>query len=439
MTRFVDFQRIRLVGGSSDLEGRLEIYHNGQYGTVCDDDWDLNDAIVVCRELGHKAAIEAVDSARFGAGAGNIWLNNVQCTGYEARLQDCPKSGWDANSQCGHHEDAGVRCTDTTVRLVGGTTPYEGRLEVFHEGQWGTICDDSWDPVDANVACAQLGYTGADKILNTSLSYGARTGLILMDGVKCTGQESQLEECQFRGWGVHDCLHSEDVGIRCSNVTKFSSNSVKLFGGSDQSEGTVEVLHFGLWKGICDDNWDIQDAKVVCRQLGFQDAKQATKSQGGFSLLYWMDEVDCSGSEGAIEECAFDGWGKVDCGLGEGAGVVCSNDEGSHTDLGIILVPTIILSATVLVTAFLVCWTKHAKRRTTSSHTNTSISYSAETQSTSVGTAGRYSEKSESLFACPQLFVETPEPPSYGDAIGMPVPQPLTPIETTESELSSPL
>ena len=102
---------------------------------------------------------------------------------------------------------------------------------------------------------------------------------------------------------------------------------MRLFGGSSSNEGVVEVLHNGKWKGICDDSWDDRDATVVCRQLGFHDAEHATKSQGGYSLVYWMDEVDCSGSEDAIEKCPFSGWGNVGCGLGKGAGVVCSESH----------------------------------------------------------------------------------------------------------------
>lgn len=95
------------------MEGRVEIYHNGQYGTVCDDVWDLQDATVVCRQLGYEAAQEAVSSAGFGEGKGTIWLDTVQCTGYEARLEDCHKSLWGVHD-CEHAEDAGVRCIAST-------------------------------------------------------------------------------------------------------------------------------------------------------------------------------------------------------------------------------------------------------------------------------------------------------------------------------------
>lgn len=72
---------VRLVNGQMPNEGRLEIFANGFWGTVCDRGWDTKDAAVVCRELGFGPAIEATSGARFGQGTGAIALSNVQCDG----------------------------------------------------------------------------------------------------------------------------------------------------------------------------------------------------------------------------------------------------------------------------------------------------------------------------------------------------------------------
>ncbi|XP_026202920.1 scavenger receptor cysteine-rich type 1 protein M130-like isoform X2 [Anabas testudineus] len=103
--------QIRLSGsGSTQCSGRVEIYHNNIWGTVCDDSWDLNDTMVVCRELNCGTALDATQSAQFGEGTGQIWLDDVACSGNEWSLTECQHNGF-GNNNCGHSEDAGVICS----------------------------------------------------------------------------------------------------------------------------------------------------------------------------------------------------------------------------------------------------------------------------------------------------------------------------------------
>ena len=100
---------VHLFGGSNAMEGRVEIFYNGEWGTVCDDYWDLNDATVVCRQLGYADAVRASTGAEFGQGTGRIWRDNVNCGGTENRLSSCSASYWGSHN-CYHSDDAGVVC-----------------------------------------------------------------------------------------------------------------------------------------------------------------------------------------------------------------------------------------------------------------------------------------------------------------------------------------
>ena len=102
---------IRLVGGSSYNEGRVEVNYNGEWGTVCDDGWDNTDAGVVCRQLGFGPSGIAIGSAGFGQGSGPIWLDSVTCTGSESALANCGHLGVNVTKLCVHNKDAGVRCS----------------------------------------------------------------------------------------------------------------------------------------------------------------------------------------------------------------------------------------------------------------------------------------------------------------------------------------
>ena len=101
------------------------------------------------------------------------------------------------------------------VRLVDGVAgPNEGRVEVFHNDQWGTVCDDGWDVIDAGIVCQQLGYAGATSA-NGNAFFGLGVGPIWYDELACIGNETNLTECPSNTLGTHDCNHYEDAGAIC--------------------------------------------------------------------------------------------------------------------------------------------------------------------------------------------------------------------------------
>lgn len=103
---------VRLTGPTR-CSGRAEVYYNNVWGTVCDDGWDMKEAAVVCRQLGCGSALSAPIGAHFGQGTGQIWLDDMGCSGSEVSLSECSNPGFGTHS-CGHGEDASVTCGKKT-------------------------------------------------------------------------------------------------------------------------------------------------------------------------------------------------------------------------------------------------------------------------------------------------------------------------------------
>ncbi|XP_061088851.1 deleted in malignant brain tumors 1 protein-like isoform X2 [Conger conger] len=309
---------VRLVNGGSPCAGRVEVYHQGEWGTVCDDRWDMSDAGVVCRQLGCGDAVDALGEAHFGPGSGRIWMAYVYCSGSESSLKQCGSEGWGKHS-CNHGEDAGVICSE--VRLVGGTDLCSGRVEVHHGSSWGTVCDADFDQQDAEVFCRELG-CGAPKELRGAAVFGQGEGQVWAEEIQCRGNESQINFCPTAPSQNQSCSHGNDVGLVCSG-----REDVRLVNGGSPCAGRVEVYHRGEWGTVCDVGWDLKDAGVVCRQLGCGDAVDAL-GEGHFgpgSGRIWMIYVFCNGSESSLKQCGSAGWGENLCDHGEDAGVICSD------------------------------------------------------------------------------------------------------------------
>ncbi|XP_076082551.1 scavenger receptor class A member 5-like [Mytilus galloprovincialis] len=151
---------VRLSGGSKPTEGRVEVFHNGTWGTICDDMFDINDARVLCHTLGFSVA---------------------------------------------------------DLKLTDGMY---GTVLIRHNGVWGTVCDDGFDTNEARVICRMLGYPNQNALQLQGAKFGQGTGKIWMEDLGCGGGESSLFSCSFGGWGNHDCTHTEDAGVACGDSNR---------------------------------------------------------------------------------------------------------------------------------------------------------------------------------------------------------------------------
>ncbi|KAL4221648.1 Deleted in malignant brain tumors 1 [Mactra antiquata] len=374
---------IRLVDGDTYYRGRVEVYYQGQWGTICDDSFDHNDVKVICRMLGLYQGSSygvAYHGASFCPGSGPIMLDDLYCSGYEYDISQCRSNGWFSND-CGHGEDAGVDCyayiydslltttaplcnqpttydyhqtttSQVPIRLVDGDTYYRGRVEVYYQGQWGTICDDSFDHNDVKVICRMLGlYQGSSYgVAYQGASFCQGSGPIMLDDLHCSGYEYDISQCRSNGWFSNNCGHGEDAGVDCyayiydslltttaplcSQPTTYdyhqTTNSqvhVRLVGGS-YYYGRVEVYYQGRWGTICDDNFDHNDVKVICRMLGYYQGSDygvaypgAYYGEGYGPII--IDDLNCYGYESDITQCPSRTWNSNNCAHKEDVGINC--------------------------------------------------------------------------------------------------------------------
>ncbi|XP_067879352.1 deleted in malignant brain tumors 1 protein-like [Heterodontus francisci] len=351
-----DHMQLRLSDGGSPCAGRVEIYYYGTWGSVCDDSWDLADADVVCKQLGCGNALDLALPASCGPGSGPVWLDELNCSGNESFLWECTSASW-GKHDCSHKEDVRIMCSEhKELRLVNGKHRCEGRVEVFYNGSWGTVCSENLDGPVAEMICKQLQCGRLEFIRYGAGIFGEGTGPIWLDGMDCVSHESTLWQCQSDPWGKNECEHREDAGVVCSEarvqeeqphssgvcvreyggkrvLSPDSAQWLRLVGGNSNCSGRVEILCNKSWGTVCDDSWDLADANVVCRQLGCGSALLApggaTFSQG--NGVIWLDEMKCTGSESFLSDCPSSSPAQSDCDHKEDASVICSGHDLSPT------------------------------------------------------------------------------------------------------------
>uniref|UniRef100_A0AAR2K814 Lysyl oxidase homolog n=1 Tax=Pygocentrus nattereri TaxID=42514 RepID=A0AAR2K814_PYGNA len=355
-----DQLKFRLAGyPRKHNEGRVEVFYNGEWGSICDDDFTLSNAHVLCRHLGFVEALSWSHSAKYGAGTGKIWLDNVMCSGSEKSIEKCLSRGW-GNSDCTHEEDAGVVCKDERlpgfldsniiemqvdenrmeeIRLRPLSAAHaarmpvtEGVVEVKYKEGWSQICNIGWTIKNSRVICGMMGFPSEKITLKNFYNFI----MYKIHSVACTGNEAHLSTCtmEFSKNTSAPCIGGGPVVVSCVPGPQFAQgrgrknkpNHVRLKGGARAGEGRVEVLIGSEWGTVCDDLWNLLSASVVCRELGFGTAKEAltgARMGQGMGPIY-MNEVQCLGDEKSLRKCPHKSITAKDCKHMEDVSVKCN-------------------------------------------------------------------------------------------------------------------
>ncbi|KAH8380510.1 hypothetical protein KR009_011156, partial [Drosophila setifemur] len=318
-----------------------------------DEDWELYsnpNAKEVTPKL--SARSNFIDTCEFDCGNGKCIKKSQVCNGQR---------------NCANGKDE-MNCPppDYEVRLTGGESPHMGRIEVKANGQWCYVCDDKFGLKDADVVCRELGFhMGAQEVRGNSFYAPASQDFnYVMDEVECRGNETNLKDCSFKGWGVHNCGVDEVAGVICKvPVMKCPNNywlchtskecippafvcdntedcadksdeceavckapiQYRLEGGRSSNEGRLEVKYHGVWGSVCDDDFNLKNAQVACHSMGFYGPAKIEKNIFGIANgPIWLDQVMCFGNETALDKCNHWNWGEHNCNHTEDVALHCT-------------------------------------------------------------------------------------------------------------------
>ncbi|XP_019855766.1 PREDICTED: neurotrypsin-like isoform X1 [Amphimedon queenslandica] len=235
---------------SSYSAGIVQIYYftssssTNRWGNICyDSSFGSTEASVICNQLGYNGASSYGrdgSTSSYGTDSSATIIDDVSCSNSNyLTLQQCTLStSISTLSSCSLRTsyDAYVACHTTRIwnnpysgqiRLQGSTYSSYGRLEVYCNGQWGTVCDDTFGFTDARVACRQLGYSDYNSYSGNLA--GSSSQPIWLDRVYCSSSDSCLAYCEScPSSEYHDCTHSEDVALGCEFDTSRTDSTNTL-------------------------------------------------------------------------------------------------------------------------------------------------------------------------------------------------------------------
>ncbi|KAM9385750.1 scavenger receptor cysteine-rich type 1 protein M130-like [Pholidichthys leucotaenia] len=302
---------VRLLNGTSVCSGRLEVKSNQSWSSVCQADFDQQDAEVVCRELGCGSPL-LLRGTIYGDAEASVGTKEFQCGGNESALLDCRRSG-SARKSCSPGEAVGLTCSGRRgepVRLVGGDSRCGGTVEVKHLGEWRPVGGDGWTLKTAAVVCEHLD-------CGSAVSVGKRKESSERDVWQI------YPDCVQSGSSLRDCITSSWSSSSLQTVT--CSDSVRLLNGTSVCSGRLEVKSNQSWSSVCQADFDQQDAEVVCRELGCGPPSLLRGAlYGDVEAPVGTKEFQCGGNESALLDCRSSGSARKSCSPGEAVGLTCS-------------------------------------------------------------------------------------------------------------------
>ncbi|XP_067451833.1 scavenger receptor cysteine-rich type 1 protein M130-like [Thunnus thynnus] len=299
---------VRLVDGTSLCSGRLEVKSEQSWSSVCEADFDQQDAEVVCRELGCGAP-SVLQGALYGELEAPMWTKEFQCGGHESALLDCGRSD-SARSTCSPGKAVGLTCSEP-VRLVGGASRCAGTLEM-KQGEWRPMRYSDWTMKEAAVACRVLD-------CGSAVSTGIR------NEPSKRSVWSINHDCVQSGSSLRDCASSSSSSRSSSIIELTCSDSVRLVNGTSLCSGRLEVKSEQLWSSVCEADFDQQDAEVVCRELGCEAPSVLQGAlYGEVEAPMWTKEFQCGGHESALLDCGRSDSARSTCSPGKAVGLTCS-------------------------------------------------------------------------------------------------------------------
>lgn len=230
----------------------MEYFDKNQWGTVCSEAWDLNDASVVCRQLDCGRVHKIPTQNEYGLGNGHTWVDHIECSGMESTLAQCTHRPF-TDKTCNSSAIAGVICTgqrithiniiethitipynyfsftgSLEVRLVNSKDECSGRVEVRHGDVWHTVCDEDWTLSKAQVVCDTLQCGTAFEAPGRA-HFGQGTGLVVEAGDSCFKNVTTLQQCSVKGFRSSSCGHERDAGALCAGKDRIIEKSFWSF------------------------------------------------------------------------------------------------------------------------------------------------------------------------------------------------------------------